>query len=204
MNPLVRRALGAACAATVTLSLAAGLAPSAYAEKLVRQDARHDVVKAAQSDAGETLQPAPRAADPDIVRVAIDHRARVVLIRTKYVALDRRLVRVDALEIRTSAGKRFMAQSVVLKRGKWQGATSIGTATAEVDCGGLRHRFDYEANVATWSIPRSCIGRPRWVRLGVGMGRGPWSGPAFIDDAFRKGIDPDNENLKLSRRIWKG
>lgn len=204
MSPLVRRALGAACAATVTLSLAAGLAPSAYAEKLVREDARRDVVKATQTDAGETLQPAPRTTDPDIVRVAIDHRARVVLIRTKYAALDRRVVRIDALDIRTSAGKRFMAQSFVMKRGKWQGATSLGTGTAEVDCPGMRHRFDYEANVATWSIPRSCLGRPRWVRLGVGMGRGPWSGPAFIDDAFRKGTNPDNENLVLSRRIWKG
>jgi hypothetical protein len=204
MNPLVRRALGTACAATVTLSLAVALAPSAYAEKVVHQDARRDVVKATQTDAGETLRPAPRAADPDIVRVAIDHRAKVVLIRTKYAAVDRRILRIDALEIRTSAGKRFEAGSFVQQRGRWQGRTSLGTATAEVDCTGLRHRFDYEANVTTWSIPRSCIGRPRWVRVGVGMGRGSWDGPFFIDDAFRKGIDPDNETLTLSRRIWKG
>lgn len=204
MNPLVRRALGAACATAVALGLTAGLAPAAYAEKLVRQDARHDVVKGTESDAGETLQPAPRATDPDIVRVAIEHRAKVVLIRTKYAALNRRILRIDALEIRTSAGKRFEAGSFVQKRGKWQGMTSFGTGSAEVDCDGLRHRFDYEANVTTWSIPRSCIGRPRWIRVGTGMGRGPWDGPFFIDDAFRKGIDPDNQNLTLSRRIWRG
>ncbi|WP_154402669.1 hypothetical protein [Nocardioides speluncae] len=203
MNPLVRRALGAGCAAIVTLGLTAGVAPSAYAEKLVRDDARRDVVRAIESDAGETLQPAPRAADPDILRVAVDHRTTALLIRTKYAALDRRVVRTDALEIRTSAGKRFEALTFVHKRGQWQGRTAIGTGSAGVDCPGLRHRFDYEANVATWTIPRSCIGRPRWVRVGVGTGRGTWDGPFFIDDAFRKGIASYNENLVLSRRIWK-
>lgn len=207
MYPLVRRALGAACAVTVTLGLTAGLAPSAYAEKLVREDARRDVIRFGISSGDESsIQRAPRAADPDIVRVTIDHRERFLLIRTRYAGLERRLGRLDLAVIRTSAGKRFEAGSWVNKRGKWQGETGLGTGPAgkDVACAGLRHHFDYAANVATWSIPRSCLGRPRWVRVGVGGSRGSFASVTFIDEAFRNGADLEATDLALSRRIWRG
>lgn len=203
MNPLVRRALGTACAATVTLGLTAGLAPSAYAEKLVRTDPRHDVTKIL-STTDDDVRPAPRASDPDIVRVAVDHRPRVLLVRTEYRALTRRVLRVDVIEIRTRSRQHFSATSVVARKGHWQGETFLEGRTAEGDipCAGLRHRFDYANDVVTWTIPRSCIGRPRWVRVGIGAARGSES--YFIDDAFRRGFDPNNEDLVLSRRIWRG
>lgn len=205
MNPLVRRALGAACAVTVTLGMTAGLAPSAYAEKLVHQDARRDVTWF--DDGNATFDPAPRAQDPDIVRVTIDHRAGALLIRTKYAALNRRIFRIDSADIRTSGGKLFSGSVIVSRKGRWQGHANLIAAddasnpdSPEVQCRDLRHRFDYDANVSIWTIPRICIGRPKWVRVAV-MGMRGASTSVYFDDAFLKGYDG---GPGFSRRIWRG
>lgn len=34
-------------------------------------------------------------------------------------------------------------------------------------CPGLAHTLDYERNVVTLRVPRSCVGNPAWVRLRV-------------------------------------
>jgi hypothetical protein len=31
----------------------------------------------------------------------------------------------------------------------------------------MRHRIDYQAKLVTLRVPRSCLGRPQWVRLVV-------------------------------------
>lgn len=206
MYPLVRRALGAAGAVTVTLGLTAGLAPSAYAEKVVREDAPRDVVRLRLSDDLPQTERAPRKADPDVRRVAMDHREHFLLLRVKYAGLDRRVWRGENVLLRTSGGRMFFAGTFVMQKGKWQGRTTLDDVDQEntLACRGLRHHFDYDADVATWSIPRSCLGSPRWVRVGVTVSRGLPRGPFYLDDAFRKGMDFAQPRLSLSRRIWKG
>jgi hypothetical protein len=34
-------------------------------------------------------------------------------------------------------------------------------------CPGMTHRINYATNVVRMRIPRSCLGRPRWVRVAL-------------------------------------
>lgn len=194
-------------AAAAAFCLTAGVAPSAYADTLVREDAPRDVVRLELSGGGEPqIERAPRKFDPDVRRVAVDHRDRFLLVRVKYAGLDRRVWRGENVTVRTSGGRVLMAMAFVIEKGRWQGFTSLEDVDLEntPDCRALRHHFDYGANVGTWSIPRSCLGNPRWVRVGVSASRGAPRGPVYLDDAFRKGFDFDRPIESLSRRIWRG
>lgn len=201
----MRTVLTTVAAAVCATALTAGLAPAAYAGKVVRHDARADVTWF--DDGNATFEPAPHAQDPDIVRVTIDHRAGALLIRTKYAALNYRVFRIDSADIRTSAGKLFSGSTIVSRKGRWQGHTDLIAAddasnpdSPEVECRDLRHRFDYDANVSIWTIPRICIGRPKWVRVAV-MGMRGASTSVYLDDAFRKGSDG---MPGFSDRVWRG
>lgn len=206
MNLLVRRSATAIGAATIALGLTAGLAPSAYAEKVIRRDAAGDIHKTTWDSGRETDMPARNAAQPDIRRVVVRYQQNRLLIRVKHADLSQRTGRYDVLRVRTPKGGAFGAWQVP-KAGAWQGSGAFYRFDDPgKPCAGVVHRFDYRHDVTTWSVPASCFGSPRWVRVGVSA---RWSPPRtpekhvlYGDSAFAKG-DPATRNT-LSRRIKRG
>jgi hypothetical protein len=71
-----------------------------------------------------------------------------------------------------------------------------------VTCSGMRHSFDYARNVATVSIPRSCLGKPSWVRIGTQHSWFDKAGVMSVDDAGRAGWS-ESDDVALSGRISK-
>jgi hypothetical protein len=182
--------------AAITLTVAAfgtaGLTSTAYAEKVVHNDTPADVLTITWD--GETEAdpvPAPEATDGDILRTAVDHRLRKVILIVKYTELRR----VDpVMHFVSLVTNESLRRDVVVTpdadhpQGKVIFAKGSGT---RLRCAGLERRIDYTANTLRLEIPRSCLSAPRWVRVGVGAVRthetGPESGETFIDDANRNG-----------------
>jgi hypothetical protein len=159
---LRRLATTAACA--IALTIASPVA--AHAESVTFTDQRGDVW-AHFRDAKR----APNHARGDILRAVIAHDQRQVVIRTKFVRLDRRGSRfVVAARLRTNSG---MNRTVRLQAGPgqatWQGATHLyrGDNVTRVDCAPTHH-IDYATDVAVIRVPRTCLGSPRWVRATMG------------------------------------
>lgn len=76
--------------AAITVTLTAGIAPAAYAGRLVHDDAHRDVQRGTVSQGGGAITVVDRRfTDPDIVRVAVDYRRERLEIRTKYSAMRR-------------------------------------------------------------------------------------------------------------------
>jgi hypothetical protein len=75
-----------------------------------------------------------------------------------------------------------------------------------IRCSGLKWEIDRERATVAVSIPRWCIGRPRWVRVGIGVvtmptSDGADSGTIYADDALRHGI---GEDVRRSPRVYRG
>ncbi len=85
-------------------------------------------------------------------------------------------------------------------------------------CRGLSHHIDYTANTVTMSVPRSCLGRPGWIKAGAASVRLAGMGdvvdgsnadqapdPAvieqYVDDAHAGKL---GDNIKYSPRLRRG
>jgi hypothetical protein len=71
-------------------------------------------------------------------------------------------------------------------------------------CLGMTHRISYATNVVRMRIPRSCLGRPRWVRAATSSGL--VSDADFNSDEFYvdKSTQRRGRNLTLTRRRYRG
>lgn len=206
MNLLVRRTAATLGAATIALGLAAGLAPSANAETVTRQDATRDIHKTIWDSEGDAIDvPAGNAAQPDVRRVVVRYQKSRLLIRVKHVDLSRRTGRYDVLRLRGPKGW-ASGSWLVRKDGEWQGIGGFYRLDDRRPCADVVHRFDYKNDVTTWSVPASCFGSTRWVRIGMSARlAGPSTSEKHVlrgDSAFADG-DPATENT-LSRRIKRG
>jgi hypothetical protein len=155
-----------ATVAVCALALTAAGPVAAHAQSLTFNDERGDV----WGHFGDA-EPAPDHTRGDILRAVIAHHERQVVIRTKFVRLDRRGSRfVVAARLRTNAGVNRVAR---LQAGpgasSWQGTTHLyrGNNVTRVDCA-PSHHIDYAAEVAVIRVPRTCLGSPRWVQATMG------------------------------------
>jgi hypothetical protein len=66
----------------------------------------------------------------------------------------------------------------------------------------VTRKVDYTANTATVWVPRSCLGRPRWVKVGmaVASSASPEFSPAHVDDARANG---DFADPTWSPRVYR-
>ncbi|MFD1947608.1 hypothetical protein [Nocardioides aestuarii] len=57
---------------------------------------------------------------------------------------------------------------VIVRRHRWEGR-SVLTDTGDdvLPCEDLRHRVSYAEDRVVLSVPRACLGRPPWVRVGM-------------------------------------
>ena len=151
MSRLLTYGLATATAASMVVLLGA---TAATADTARHGDRRHDVA----SEQGA----APRAADPDITRVTGRHGAHRLVSR-----VTARNVSRD-----TAMGR----SKVATRRGGFnlfsvldEPVTVIQPAgpPREVRCPGLRTRRNVARDTVVVSVPRRCLGNPRWVRAGA-------------------------------------
>jgi hypothetical protein len=128
------------------------------------------------------MTPAPDVKDPDVTRLTVAHRARKVSVRLRL----RDLTRTGQMEgvviyLRTNEHVRREVD-VVAGPGGWRGQANFSSPRRSLRCKGLAHHLDYDQNVVTVTVPRSCLSRPRWVQAGVGAVKLTDS-TAYVDDA---------------------
>jgi hypothetical protein len=165
------------CAVIAALLTAIVLvSPPAEAGRQTTRDAAHDVYRI---PAGGTPALAPDNRNHDIVRAGTVHRGRTLRLW---------------LEVRRLPDAGYVATwDVKTPNRRWvlHRDTRGGTVYTSLfhfhgpevlDCDGLRSRALPRQERVQVTVPRACIGRPRWIRFGASMGR-ETEQVHFIDDA---------------------
>jgi hypothetical protein len=200
MHPTpVRRLLPVRLAVVVlgVLLLATGLAGPAQAERYIHRDPSRDVRRIGlfTTDSDGFVR-APNRRQADFVKVKMWHQVRTVRVVGKF----RRLAPVGGgvlqiVTIRTPDGTE-RSFSLFAGPGAWKGADDDQPGTSCV----VGHHVSFERDRLSMRISRSCLGRPRWVRVGVGvisMGRDS----LFADDAQLHKV---RDQLRFSPRLVHG
>lgn len=185
---------------------AAGIAP-AQAATYVHFDAAADQTRTTCVDATSCTDAVdPAVSNGDITRISARHAARRVFVHTTYTDLDvsadesAQLVRVV-----TNSGLRRFA--VIYTAPNSADSTIVLTRPngAPVRCRNITAARDTTANVMQVVIPRSCLGYPRWVKVGVGhvaTAPGTATAAGVFDDAMLSGSLGDN--IALTPRVRRG
>ncbi len=146
---------------------------------------------------------APENTDTDVSRIRVSHRTHRISLRTTLRDITRRSGFL-VYDVRTD-GRRY---SVMQRLGKDRLFPAFDLSRANgrrVKCAGLTRTVDRTTNRATVSIPRRCLGRPDWVRIGAGAAKidiTDTSVSVLVDDALRDALVLDT--LGLSPRIERG
>ncbi len=116
----------------------------------------------------------------DITRLRAVHATHRVKARLAFRDLKKDVDHMrHSLRIRTD-DKTFIVY-IFANNGSWE-SESILVINGEVDCRGLRHHINYAENTVRVSVPRSCLSRPKWVRVGART-------DSFIDEAEEYRLD---------------
>lgn len=176
------------------------LAP-AFAAKQVTRDTRGDVASLFFDPEAVGLPvptPVPDETSADITRTVVRHTARRVIVKVHFRdALARRApamylnLTTPDTQFEVNYDKTSIEPLMILKRGR------------NVACKGAKSAFPLDADIATISLPRRCLGAPRWVRLQVGALRADRAGNLLIDDGQREGMRSDLD-LVTGPRVRKG
>ena len=203
MNRVRTAALSLVVAATVAPALAGG---SAYAvdRPHVRShtDAAHDVGRSVRDSSDhETVTPAPRRTDGDVLSSTVRHRARSVQVELRLASLRRSGLAVgESLRIVTDQGVR---RDVTVQLVPGTGRTTVyveGRDGQDRPCPGITARMDFARATTSVTVPRSCLGRPDWVRVGVGAFKQTGENTYYFDDAAVKSGQGDH--LVLGPRVF--
>ena len=182
MKKLVRSALVVSAATLIPL-----VPTAAHADRYTYSDHTGDVVSFTGDS--DTPTPAPDRVIGDIAASAVAHRSSNVTLRMRY----RDLARTDETAahlfvIRTSKMTREV--TVVAAQGFYGGRVIMTKLSGKTVSCRITRKIDYVANTVTVTVPRSCLGRPHWVKVGMasvvftGMGS---SDTQYVDDARTNG-----------------
>ena len=171
----------------LTTAVVVPLIPTAaQANRYSFGDAAADVISIAP--AATTGTPTPDRVAGDVISSTVNHKRRAVVMRLQYRDLAAETeVEVHLFAIRTNQMKRYV--TVYAAPASVQGKVLMTNPhQKKVRCriaGGI----DYTLNTVTVIVPRSCLGNPRWVRVGMaGIVPGATeTDPYFVDDARTTG-----------------
>lgn len=177
VRPVVAALLGAALAAQPTV---------AHAGVLVHRDPAGDVVRRPVGSSAGT--PAPTQAHGDIVASRVVHARRAIWIQVRFRLLTTRSNgNFHLISIKTPWRTRTIALDAFPDH--WEGSTTTTDGHGRVVACAVTHRINYDRSRVMLRVPRSCLGRPAWVRVGI---RSTIAGStyAYTDDARSTGWRP--------------
>jgi hypothetical protein len=102
----------------------------------------------------------------DITRLRAAHGTHRVKVRLQFQDLQKRNVDGFNHFTRVRTDEKMFLIRLHAYRGWWAGE-SLLAAKRLLKCRGLKHHIDYAENTVRVSVPRSCLGRPKWVRVGA-------------------------------------
>ncbi|WP_134738067.1 hypothetical protein [Nocardioides sp. 503] len=197
----------AALTPAVIASAAPGAAPAASSpaqaaqgeHRVVHRDARRDAIRF--DTESEKKQPAPRNRTSDITRTVVDHQAEQLVVKTRVRELGRSGYRLMIGEIQTPDGRRFDLMVDYSKRpiGEAFSLTPSGSGD-EAECVGATWSAKRSTKQVTATIPRSCLGDPAWVKVGLGMVAAPRNLRTSMGDDSRLSGRIGDKHLKLGPR----
>lgn len=166
-----------------TAAVLTAVGAPAHADTWFARDTARDVVKLdAGDDDVSKATPAPRRREGDVLALRVSHDERRVRAALVYDRLTRptggKQV-VHVLSLRTSKG--VDVDTILLTdRSDRQGEL------VDRPCRGVATRVDYAADRVVFNIPSRCLGSPRWVRVGGGVGT-MLGERLYVDDALLDG-----------------
>ena len=180
--------LGAAALALPLTALVAPTGASAAEERVSRvvlQDPSGDV----WVFPGDSPEPVPAGDEPtaDVIRAVVRHGRGNVVVRMTFTDLRRD----DAQVYSATIFRRGHQDSVSVSTGPghWHGNDLLVRLTShfsKVSCPRLIHRVDYDTEQVSIWVPRNCIGRPDWVKVGLGnslvRGESEFDQETFLDN----------------------
>lgn len=205
---MLRTQLRAAMLATTVAAAVIAPAAAASAASTTVSDPQGDVWESTY-DADtqtETFTKADSVTNVDLVSSTVSHGARRVNVKMQYTDLkktgatyysivylrfDNGPQRVAAID--TSAG--WGGKHVLFKNGK--------NSNGPVACSGFTHAIDYQANTVTMSIPRGCLGTPRWIESSV-LASGSLDDGTTTHYYLDNGATAGHAYLKWGKRLRRG
>jgi hypothetical protein len=102
----------------------------------------------------------------DVVRAVVHHRYSSVAVKMTFT--DLRRVEPQYYATMIASRRQYGAVFVSAGPGGWKGRHQLVDGNfATVRCPRLSHSIDYDTEQVTMRIPRGCIGRPSWVKVGM-------------------------------------
>ena len=197
---MVQKLSAALGSGVLSVAMLTAVAPVADADELptavVLHDGPGDVWTVDASGLRRTDFP-----DADVTRAFIRHATYAVRIRMRFADLRRVGVQFYDVSIGTPRTSYFveLLSAPGARRGRHFFEGSQDT------CRQMTHRIDYANNVVSMRIPRRCLGRPRWVTVGINSGldieRNGAHVAAYFDNPHNH--EPINRT-EGTRRLYRG
>lgn len=190
------RALALALASAIVPVLALGAVTPAHADTHAHRDAARDVVSGTADESGDDIsRPEPERREGDVRWLRVNHTPRVVRVTVGLDQLTRGsggLSAFHVVSVLPDRGRRVDIE-ITVSGTDYQGQTRFSSGKRS-RCGGLRTRIDYVNDTVQVSVPRSCVGNPRSVRVGAGSGSFDLrpEGRLYADDAQLDGRVENN------------
>ncbi|AIY18074.2 hypothetical protein KR76_17190 [Pimelobacter simplex] len=186
----------------------AALAAPAHAERWTHDDAVGDVVRETMGEPGAELTPAPERTSIDITRVVANHKGRNLTIKVRTRSAMKGVL-MSTSTIRTPSKRLMLMSSRIPMFGSSLDLYDINTKRRDpsVRCPGLKRTFDKSRTVMTTTIPRSCLGNPRWVRFSVDLATADLLADddySYQEDGLRDGSGSGFGPRKMSPKIKHG
>jgi hypothetical protein len=182
------------------------LAPAAaHAERVVTHDPVGDAgVLGWIADEDSELPPTPDPSPADVVRTVAAHGDRRLGITVHFAELAG--VREHSLQVLVRTPSGAYRLEVEKKDGR-RVRTTITRRWEQVDCRGLRARYDTGADAVAVSVPTACLSSPGWVRLGIkAFAPLPMTDPAVMSSTVDDGHSDTYQVTRVSTgpRIRRG
>jgi hypothetical protein len=158
----------------------------ALADRATQRDPVGDVARAPIGS--NIYTPIPTQIEGDITATRVVHAPRAVWIRVKFRELTASTNGNFHL-VGIKSDRRFRLVTLNAFPGHWDGAAVTTNARGRAISCGVAHHLDYDRNLLIVKMPRSCLGKPDWVRVGT---RSTVAGVsyAYADDAHAVGFHP--------------
>jgi hypothetical protein len=187
---------------SLAVALGATLVPvAAHAGSYSAPDQSGDVAKYDFTGESEAPTPLPDRTEGDIVHSRVVHGPRRVTIEVRFRDLSTTGGTI-AHDFRIGTNKHLGREIVIVASpGSWQGHKAVlNKRDKRAHCKGVRWSLQYGANLVRLSVPRRCLGNPKWVHVGIGTFEGT-SDAVFVDDANTNGTM--GETTRWGPRVYR-
>lgn len=191
----------AATTGALALALAVGVAGPSAAADYTHTDPAKDVVLTDPFDVG----PAPDNKEADIVKVSVTHSATKVRSTIELRDITKSRKHNFVINLRAKVGAKVRHFDIYLQTdpSDAQGELTVyGKDGLPVTCPGQSSDIDYGKDVVTVTVPRSCLGKPSWVKTAITAEWVPSHDDYYSDNGLKKGGAPGV--VTYSPQITKG